>query len=314
MDKILEFLRAWFVNVYKMTEAEVSSLFNEESFDPTAALTAIKEKDKTRIASFSGKFQEGKNAGKAEALKALEAELKTKYGIQDEDPENPLQGSALVDAIVVAKAGEGVTGEVSKLTADDIRKLPAFQAIQREHTTALNNVKKAGEDKVAEIEKGYSKKETRGEVGKTVLEQLGVLNPVLPKIPTAAEKQKNSFLNDVLGEYDWEKKDGVFLPIGKDGKVATDEHGNALTIEGLVKTKAAEWFEFAANNGGSNGGNGKAGDNTGDAKNKQYPAGITKPKTFDEYAAIVNNSSIPVADRQTVQEVWDKEHAEGSQP
>jgi high-affinity K+ transport system ATPase subunit B len=133
MDKILEFLRTWFVSVYKMTDTEVSSLFNEENFDPTAALTAIKEKDTKRVASFSGKFQEGINKGKADALKTLETELKAKYGIED-DPEHPLQGAALVDAIVAAKAGETVTGEVSKLTAEDIRKLPAFQTIQREHS------------------------------------------------------------------------------------------------------------------------------------------------------------------------------------
>jgi hypothetical protein len=313
MDKILEFLRAWFVSVYKMTETEVTSLFNEENFDPTAALTAIKEKDKTRVASFSGKFQEGINKGKAESLKAFETEVKAKYGIQDSDPENPLQGVALVDAIIAAKAGETVTGDISKLTAEDLRKLPAFQTIQREHTTALNKAKKEAEDKISEIEKGHARQQSRAEVGKDILKQLDGMNPVLPKVPTAAEKQRNSFLNDVLGEYDWERRDGVFLPIGKDGKVATDEHGNALTIDGLTKTKASEWFEFAANNGGRNAGNGKPGEGGqggGSAGgNKGYPAGIVKPKTFEDVSKIVNDTSIKAEDRQTVLQVWEAEQA-----
>jgi hypothetical protein len=311
MDKILEFLRAWFVKVYKMTDAEVSSLFNEESFDPAAALTAISEKDKARVAQFSGKFQEGINKGKSEALKALETELMTKYGFTN-DTENPLQGVALVDAIVAAKAGEQVQGEVSKLTTEDIKKLPAFQSLQREFTKQLTAAKKEAEDKISEIQLGYKKQEVRGLVGKKVLSQLATLNPVLPKVQTAAEKQRAAFLNEVLGEYDWDIQDGEnFVPM-KDGKVAMDEHGNALTLDVLVKQKAPEWFEFAANNGGSNGGNGGGGQQGGGGQSGAYPAGIQKPKNIEELSKILDNREIKTEDREIVLKTWEAEHANGT--
>lgn len=314
MEKFLEFLRTYLGSVYKMPSSELDVLLNVETFDPQAALTAITEKDKARVAQFSGKFQEGVNKGKADALKALEAEIATKYGFE-QDPNNPLQGAALVDAIVTTKAGEGVGADISKLTTDDIKKLPAFQPIAREHTAALKAQKTELETRISDIENGHKKAEVFGSVSKTALSILEGLNPVLGESANVAANRKSSFLNSLKDGIDWEQQGDVFVPM-KDGKVLTDAHGNALTLEDLAKTKAGDWFEFSANNGGGNSNNGGAVDpskgSAGGTPAGQYPKNITKPKTFADLTAIVNNKDLDPKDRETVLNVWESEQTGGT--
>jgi hypothetical protein len=147
-----------------------------------------------------------------------------------------------------------------------------------------------------------------------IIEGRNKLNPAFPQNPEVARNLENQFLNS-FKEFDFDLQEGgKRIVVMKDGSVVKDEHGHSLEFDDLVKTRSSQWYEFRSNNGGSNAGNGKPGEGSGGSGSgtKEYPKGIQKPKVFEDYAAIVNNTTIPIADRMIVKEVWEKENLEGA--
>lgn len=311
MNKFEKLLRALLSKVYKKTDTEIEAILSNT--DENAAETDLLEIDRARVSELQKPkpgqtFQDGYKKAKGEVLAQLEKEAKEKFGIDSD-----AQGLDLIDEIVTAKAGEGVKGDVSKLTTEDLKKLPQYQAIQREHVKQLNQAKIEAENRIKEIEAGYKKAEIFGSVAKDARSLLTSLNPVLPKDQKVADRQINAFLDTFKG-YEWQDQDGVKVPV-KDGQVATDSHGNALTLDDLVKTSAAEWFEFAANNGGANAGNGKAGEGSQGqqgAGTKAYPANVQKPKTFEELSTTLDRADIKAEDKQVILQTWETEQAAGT--
>jgi hypothetical protein len=307
----LKLLRAFLSTAYKLTDAEIDALLTASDVTEDKALAGLLEKDRTRIQPFQGKFQEGVNKGTKDTWEKIETELRKKYGIEDQD----LKGQDLIDHVVTIKsAPAGNGGNPSELTEELIRKSPAFATIERAHKKALADKEKEWEDK-------YNKAETqhkRGQVMQTVsgkaLSILDTLNPVLPKDQKVASTWKSNFVKSLEG-YDFDvQEDGTIVPM-KDGKVLVDAHGHNLDFEKLVKETAGSYFEFQQNNGGGNAGNGKPGEGgsgTG-GTGKPYPAGITKPKTIEELAAIMDNPNLKLEERQTVFETWEAENKAGTQ-
>jgi hypothetical protein len=256
-------------------------------------------------------FQDGYKKGKSESLSNLEKEAIEKYEIEV-DPENPLQGLDLIDHIVTTKAKPG---KGTGLTDDAVKAHPVYQAAERQWKKTLKDKETEFETQKTEIETRYKKDQVFNTVSGKALGVLAKMNPILPTNAEVAKTWQENFVNS-FKEYEFEEQDGGHILVKKDGKVVDDGHGNTVDFETLVKSRAPKFFEFKANNGGANAGNGKAGDSGnqggGGTGTGNYPANVTKPKTFEDLSKIMSDSAIPLADRQTVKTTWDTEQAQAA--
>jgi hypothetical protein len=297
-------LRALLGKGYKHPSTDIDKLLSDETTDEDGEAQII-QLDQTRIGNLKPKpgttFQDGYKKAKAEVLTDFEKTLREAYGI-----ESDATGNELIDAIIAAKAKP----DAKNISEDDIKKHPAYQNAEKSHKQALKAVQTEWETKLNEREAQYKKGETFGNVSKKALDILAAMNPVIPGNAMVATNIQNAFLSSLKGfEFDIQ---GDRIVVMKDGKVLEDGHGHSMEFDKLVKDTAGGYYEIKTNNGGANpGGDGGAGAGAG-AGNVVYPAGITKPKTFEELSTIVNNTTLKAEDRQIVLQTWEAEQAAGT--
>lgn len=302
-------LRALLGKGYKMPKTDIDKLLSEETTDEDGE-TQVIEGDVARIGKLTTPkkgetFQDGYAKAKKEVLTDFEKTLRELYEI-----ESDATGPELVEAIIAAKAKPGA----KEVTEDDVKKHPVYQNAEKAHKAALKQVQTEWETKLTERENQYKKGETFNTVASKALAKLTGMNPVIPANAKVAANIQRSFL-DGLKDFDYEVQ-GDRIVVMKDGKVVDDGHGHSLEFDKLIEDHAGGFYEFKQNNGGSNGGNGKNEGSGGGGGNGgggvTYPAGIQKPKTYDEMMAIVNNTSLPAKDRSTVLDVWEQENKGGT--
>lgn len=305
-------LRALLGKAYKLPKTEIDRLLDDQT-DDEAGETEVLQLDTTRVGELQkpkkgSTFQDGYAKGKKETLENLEKEIADHFQIDvDQLDEESRNGLKLVEHVVATKAKPGEGGT---LTEDAVKASPTYQKAEQSWKKAVKDKETEWKTKYDQLETGHKKETIFSTVSKKVLDILTGMNPVLPGTPAVADTYRNNFVNS-FKEYDFDVQDGRIVAM-KDGKVVEDGHGSTVDFEKLVKDRAPQYFEFKANNGGANAGNGKPGEGGGSGGGKQYPANIQKPKTFDEYAAIVSDTSIKLEDRLTVQQVWEEEQAAGS--
>jgi hypothetical protein len=294
---------------YKMPKTEIDKLLSEETTDEDGE-TQLIEGDQARIGTLTKpkkgeSFQDGYAKAKKDVLTDFEKTLRELYEV-----ESDATGPELVEAIIAAKAKPGA----KEITEDDVKKHPVYQNAEKTHKAALKAVQTEWETKLNERESQFKKGETFNTVAAKALAKRNSLNPVIPTNPKVAANIEKSFL-DELKQFDYEVQ-GDNILVMKDGKVIDDGHGHSLEFDKMIEDHAGGFYEFKANNGGSNGGNGKADDTGAKGGGKggapAYPAGIVKPKTWDEVMVIVNNTEIPANDRATVMNVWETESKTGN--
>lgn len=307
-------LRALLGKAYKIPKTEIDRILSDNT-DDAAGETEVLEKDTTRVEVLKtpkrgSTFQDGYAKGKKESLETFEKELAEHFQIDPETlAEENRTGLNLVENIIAAKAKTGG----SNLTEDQIKASPVYQKAEQGWKKQVKEANDQWKAKYDQLESGHKKAAVFQTVSGKVLNILKEMNPVLPTDAKVANTWQNNFVNS-FKDYDFELQDDGRIVAMKDGKVIEDGHGATIDFETLVKGRAPEYFEFKANNGGANAGNGKPGEGgSGSGSGKQYPAGITKPKTFDDYAKIVSDTNIKLEDRQIVREVWEQEQAAGSQ-
>jgi hypothetical protein len=305
-------LRGLLGGAYKIPKTEIDKLLSEDTTDDDG-LAQVIEGDKTRIGKLTTPkkgetFQDGYAKAKKEVLTDFEKTLREVYEV-----ESDATGNELIDAIIAAKAKPGA----KEITEDDIKKHPVYQNAEKAHKLALKQVTTEWETKLNERETQFKKGETFNTVASKAMAKLNGMNPLIPANAKVAANIQNAFLDGLKG-YDYELQDsGNRIVLLKDGKVVDDGHGHSLDFDKFVEEHAAGFYEFKANNGGSNGGNGKPGaEGSGGAGSggggAAYPAGIQKPKTWEELNVIVNNTSIPANDRATVLQVYEQEQKAGT--
>lgn len=287
-----EILRGVLANAYKMADGEVSELL--EKTDVAEITNTILEKDKSRISDLGKtKFQDGYKKAKGEALTDFEKSLREKYKVSDET----LQGESLIETILadhITEATKGIESKKGAITDDEIKKHPLYLKLESDKSKAIADNTKEWEDKLKEAQKGFEKANIFSTVKDKALSMLSGDNYVLPEDAEIAENQKSWFLRDLTG-FEYERTDdGNTYPI-KDGKRIEDAHGHAVTLDEFLKGKLAKSFPIKINNGGANAGNNN---NAGANGGSSGSGAIGKPKNIDELSKIVNDTSIPLADRQ----------------
>lgn len=273
---------------YNVDNGKIAEILEAENNTEEAVLKSILDLDTARVAKLkeadTGKFQEGYQKAKKEVLTQFEKDLKAQYGIDSDK-----MGLELITEIVTAKtAGSGTKD-------DDVLKHPLYQTLETKYRTETARIENDWKAKLDEIQNGYKKEKTFSVIQNKALTQLESLNPILPTNSTVASNQKNWFVNS-LKEYEFDVQDGGNIVVMKDGKVQQDAHGNSVRFEDLVKNIASQNFEFKANNGGGNAGNG----NSGSPEGITLPAGVVMPKNLEEMTIISNNPDISAEDKLKV--------------
>src|SRR5690606_2391080 len=244
---------------YNVDNGKIAEILEAENNTEEAVLKSILDLDAARVAKLkeadTGKFQEGYQKAKKEDVTQFEKDLKAQYGIESDK-----MGLELITEIVTAKTADTGTKD------DDVLKHPLYQTLETKYRTETARIENEWKAKLDEIQNGYKKEKTFSIIQNKALTQLESLNPILPTNATVAANQKNWFVNS-LKEYEFDVQDGGNIVVMKDGKVQQDAHGNSVRFEDLVKNIASQNFEFKANNGGGNAGNG----------NSDAPEGITLP-------------------------------------
>lgn len=259
---------------------------------PETILATLTDLDKTRIVKLKtdtekDSYQKGYTKAKGEVLTEHEKEIKEKYGV-----ESNLKGQELYDFILAEKL------KASGANEDDIKKSATYQQREAQWKKELADAKKAGEDKVRELETTYKREGTFVKVSETGLSLLDALNPIKATSATVESQRRKDFVKE-LKEYEYEVHEDGSTVVMQNGKVLEDGHGNTLSYEDHVKRIAGNRFEFAANNGGDNAGDKNDPKNKG--KEKPYPVGINKPKNLDELTALTSSESkLSIEDRRIV--------------
>lgn len=297
--------------LYKDGNGELLALLQSEDATAETITAKILELDKARIASFSGKFQEGYAKAKGEIRAEMETAIKSKFKIEEGAEGYDLTGNELVDFIVAQKTGEGSpTGgaDLQKLTADQIKALPGYHAIEKETKKAIKDLTETHTKALKDLEESFKSESVFSEFTKEAIKALQELKPVIPGSAKVAQTLEAKFLEEFKNYNIRKNEDGTFTFLDKEGKIIEDGHGHSVDWKEHVKSKAADYYEFQENNGGANAGeqNKKpgGGEQSKPGAKATYPQGITPPKDFGEYTKLVNNKEIPLDQRLQIQQAY----------
>jgi len=288
---------------YNMDSGKIAELFKDGETElseeqQTEILNKILEADTQRVENIKKNidtkpfFQDGFKKAQSEVLSKFEADLKTKYGVESDK-----MGQDLVDFIVQEKTKKtGGNGN----SEDEIKRSKPYLDLEQKWQTDYNKLKTDLEAEKNEIVNGYKKQEVFSNVSQKAMTIFNGLNPVLPTNKQVADNQVNNFMNS-LKNFDFDIQGDRIVVMDKEGKVVQDGHGNSRSFEDIVKTEASGLFEFRKNNGGSGSGNegGQGGSGGGSGT-------IEIPKTFEELEKVMNDRSIPIADRTNIQAEYEK--------
>lgn len=282
-------------------DGEISELLKDgENITESEVTKKILDLDKERVSKLKSgsdteKFQEGYKKAKGEVLTEFEKKVKEAFGVESDKT-----GTDLITDIVSQKS-EGKGGE--GMTAEDIMKSEVYQNLLKKSKDDLKTIKDDYEQKISKIQSEQENERSLSIIGTEAINQLASLNPILPKNAEIAKNYEGLFIKALAENYRIKKEDGKTVVYGLDGKIAIDGHGNPIAFEDIVKTTAGRFYEFSANNGGSNAGNQEGTPPSGGG----YPSGVKKPTNLDELSKILNDESIPLADRVTISETYNKE-------
>lgn len=190
-------------------------------------------------------FDNGYRKAQSEFLTQFEKELAAR-GVQKRDVVKPWE--LLDDLAKAAKPG--------KVDDADIQKHPAYLSREKELAEALEKAKEEAQQKIAEIEQGYRRKETLAVVRSKAREGLLSLNPVLPEDQRIRENQVNLFLNSEFDRFDYEVQPNGDILVIENGQRKNDDHGHPVRFDKLVQSAAAQYFQFQKQDPKGNGGNG----------------------------------------------------------
>lgn len=288
-------------------DGEAAELIKDgENITEETITSSILDKDKERVKVLTNSkkeehFQDGYKKAKKEERAKLEEEVKAEFGIESDKT-----GIDLIKDVVTAQSKSD--GGKEGVTDEDIMKSKPYQDLLKTKKDELATQKTEFENQINTLKSEQMAEKNFAFVGKTAIEKLAGLNPVVSGNAEIASNIQNLFIKSITDKYDIVEKDGKTEVLGKDGKVAIDAHGNPLNYDELVKSHATKFYEFKANNGGSNAGNsGEGGSGGSGSGGAGYPANVQKPKTLEELNKLLNDESISAADRVTISETYNKE-------
>lgn len=210
------------------------------------ALDTLLSLDAERVSKLKpdtkGIFDNGYRKAQAEVSQAWEKRIREKFGV-DAD----LQGDAILDAIASKHAEPGKQKEV--------KTHPEYIALEQQMRKALEEKEAEMSAQIEAVKSGFVKEQTWSQVQKSIRENVLGLNPVLPGDKAKADRMLDLFIAGNFSDLDYQPTDdGNFVPI-RGGERVVNAHGHAKMLADLVKEKAADYFDFAAQPPAGNAGN-----------------------------------------------------------
>lgn len=293
MSKEKELLSAFLSKTLNLDESGVASLYNEDGTElKSGALETLLKHDVERVGKLKPDtkkiFDDGYKKAQSEALTKIEKDFQDKTGFKSDK-----KG---VELFIEYSAQKHEGGEI---TEDAIKKHPLY----------INTVEKLSSEKEAavqsvqgEFDKFKSElknKETFSSVASKAMDLFNGLKPILSSDAAKAKHQMEDFVSKLKG-YEYEIQ-GDKVIVLKDGKVLEDDHGNRIPFDKIVKETANKYYDFHVTDPKSSPGNGKAGSEGATPKLE-----IVVPKTEQEYAAAIADTTKTLEERGAIKEAYQK--------
>lgn len=307
MSKHKAILSSLLGKTLKMTSDEISELIekSDDELNESEVLTALLEKDSKRVGDLRTRLY-GEAAKKVE--KNVKADfyktLKTEFELDEDSSDEDIFTNIKTKLNTGKKSGD-------KLSDDDVKKHPLFLTAESTYKKALADSKKEWEDKLAQVNTQFTKKELGSKVAEKSSSIFLGLNPVLSAEQSKAKNQVSNFVSKFTS-MDWEEADGEFYLI-EEGKRKEDKHGHAIPLSTLVKAEAEQVFDFkkAESRKGSGDHHDPNKKKPGEKESKEaYSYTGELPGTDAAYTKMMNDRTIPLEDRKAIHNHWESKKAE----
>lgn len=190
-------------------------------------------------------FDKGFDKGKSQTAKQFEKKLRETFEVEDAT----LEGDDLIDHIKEIAPEGAIPADLTKLTAEDVVKLPAVKKMIQDQKRAVKDLETKH---TAELEA------ERGKQG-----QAQLLNEVIKKaearltregfkvnLPEDAAKREarlEKLLRSELKGATWQKqKDGSIIPVDAEGVQIEDPNGNPIDLDAFADSIIDTNFDFIA--------------------------------------------------------------------
>ena len=251
-----EVLMGYLTKTHNKTEDEIKALiFDGDSLSDKALdnLLTMDAARVTRLRTESNKFDDGFKKGQKETLTAAEKKFRETFGFEFD--------GGYDEMLTAFKEHNEKAGKKSSLTEDEIKKHPAYLALEKERVPKADHEKIVNE--FTEYKRNIDRTMKQEKVKEHALSFLDKKNPVYPEDGTIASNLKKAYLRDVLDFDDvvTDENSGQITAFVKGGKRVEDAHGNPLSPEKMYEQIAKGYFQFKVQTprGGSGGGGGGRG-------------------------------------------------------
>jgi hypothetical protein len=283
-------LIAYFSTTLGRENDSVASLFNEDGSLVDNAIEQLKTWDKERVEKLREKdkntFDNGYKKAQSEITKRVERQLKEAFDYDGDET-----GEELFDKITEhAKTTAASNGK--PITDDDVKKHPAFIALEKQAKKDLQAAKDEAEKALTDYKGEVTKKEKFATVAEKAIALIKAKKPILPSDETKASTRLKRDVLDPLTDYNYEiAANGDIVVLDKEGKRVEDAHGNAVKFDDFVVNIASQGIDFQEHDdkGTPHGTKPPGGDDKGDKK----PFVMPTFKTKAEWDAYVSNKEIP---------------------
>jgi hypothetical protein len=292
-----EILSAFLSKTLNLDETGVASLYNEDGSElKSDALETLLKLDVDRVGKLKPDtkkfFDDGYKKAEGEIRTKVEKEFTERTGFKSDK-----KGVELFIEYAAQKQGGG------EITEDVVKKHPVFINAIEKLSSEKDAAVQAEQEKFNKFQSELKNKETFSSVASKAMDLFNGLKPILSSDAAKAKHQMEDFVSKLKGyEYDIQGDKVIVL---KDGKVLEDEHGNRIPFEKIVKETANKYYDFHVTDPKSAPGNGKAGEEGGEKKKVE----IVVPKSEQEYAAAIADSTKSLEERGAIKEAWSKNNS-----
>lgn len=240
--------------LYKKSETDVADHLKTvegDDIDDALVVTIIKELDAEKVGVFKSdatkRFNDGVGKGQKDTAKKFEKKLRELFPDVDE----ALEGDELLTHVETVSVpalqakGGGDKPDLTKVTEEDLLKIPVFINKQRDFTKQLKDKDKEKDEAIKAEQEKQTSTQILSEASAKALALLDGKNPILPKDATKATVMKNKLLVDELKGHKFMKgTDGTLIPLDPEGKQLNDANGNPVDFNSLVDGIINNNFEF----------------------------------------------------------------------
>jgi len=269
----LAVLMSFITKAYNKTETELNELIEDETGIKDDAFENLLTIDSSKVKKLKGDgqlmFDKGYQKAEAEVKSRVEKAFKEKTGFNDDAD----SFEELLDKYVEQQTKNP---KKSALTDDDVKKHPAYLALEKERVPKADfeKVKAEFEDYKARV----SRNEKMNSIKSKVLNKFNTFQIEQIENPIVKAKRIDLFLKE-FDAYDYEM-DGDNVIIIKDGKRLEDDHGNLVQFDKFIENTAQEHFVFLKQSPKGSAGN-------GNSDVKTTPAGTVTIKDEAHYAELM---------------------------